>query len=161
MSGPDSLRVAREADHAAIDLLLRAAFGGPDEANLMPRLRAAGVIETEMVMPWQAGIVAHLALSRLVAPDGWLALAPVAVAPAWQRRGLGLRMLAGALRLAAIKGQTVVVVGNPGYYARAGFSKARAACLTSPYPLQYTLMARPSDDVPEAVLIYPDAFAGV
>jgi putative acetyltransferase len=161
MSGPDSLRIARKTDQAAIDALLRAAFGGPDEADLMVRLRAAGVIETEMVMPWQEGIVAHLALSWLAAPDGWLALAPVSVAPSWQRKGLGLRMLAGVMRLAAINGQTVVVVGKPDFYVRAGFSRARAAGLTSPYPAEFTSIAGPGRDVPEATLIYPDAFGGV
>jgi putative acetyltransferase len=121
MSGPDSFRTARPEDFEAIDAVLRAAFGGGAEVKLVRGLRAQGLIESEVVMPWGGGVVAHLALSRLVLPEGWLALAPVAVAPQWQGKGLGKRLLAGVMKLAAIKGQRVVVVGRPGFYAPLGF----------------------------------------
>jgi putative acetyltransferase len=121
MSGPDSFRSARAADYDGIEALLRVAFGGAAEAGLVQDLRAGGLIESELVMGFEGGVVAHLALSHLVAPEGWLALAPLAVAPEWQGRGLGSRFLAGAMKLAAIKGQVVVVVGRPAFYSRAGF----------------------------------------
>ncbi len=158
MTGPDSLRFARETDHGAIDALLRAAFGGPREAGIMGALRAAGVVEYEMVMPWQDGIVGHLAVSRLVSPNGWLVLAPVAVAPGWQRKGLGVRLVAGVLQLCAIKGQTVAVLGEPAFYARAGFSAERAAGLTATHGPQPILLAGPGTDVPVATLMFPAAF---
>ena len=78
---PDFMRPARPADHAAIDHILRAAFGGPDEADLVTNLRAAGAMELELVMTADETPVCHLALSRMAAPAGWLALAPVAVDP--------------------------------------------------------------------------------
>lgn len=56
---------------------------------------------------------------------------------------------------------TLVVLGKPSFYARAGFSLERAARLTSPYPISHTLIARAGADVPERHLIYPAAFAGV
>ncbi len=156
---PNFMRPVRAEDHAAIDALLRAAFPTGAEAALVQSLRAAGQIEVELVMPWPAGLVGYLALSRMQAPDGWLALAPVAVAPAWQGKRLGSRMVAGALRLMAIKGMTTVVLGAPSFYARAGFSLARAAHLTTPYPIDHTLIARPGMDTPREVLVYPAAFA--
>lgn len=158
---PDFMRPARSEDHAAIDALLRATFPTPAEAALVRALRADGHMEVELVMPWPAGLVGYLALSRMRAPDGWLALAPVAVAPAWQGKRLGSRMVAGALRLMAIKGVTVVVLGKPSFYARAGFSQERAAGLTSPYPAENILIARPGMDLPVETLVYPAAFAGV
>ncbi len=161
MAGPDSLRVAGALEFDAIDALLRASFPGPDEAGLVIKLRAAGLMEAEVVTPWQGAIVAYLALSRLSAPHGWLALAPVAVAPEWQGKQIGSRLVAGMARLLAFKGQTTVVVGKPSFYARAGFSRARAAGLTSPYPLESTLLHRPGDDVPNDIVIYPAEFAGV
>lgn len=161
MTGPDSLRFARETDHGAIDTLLRAAFGGPREARIMAALRAAGVVEYEMVMPWQDGIVGHLAVSRLVAPNGWLVLAPVAVAPDWQRKGLGVRLVVGVLQLCAIKGQTVAVLGEPAFYVRAGFSAERAAGLTATHGPQPILLAGPGTDVPVATLMFPAAIDGV
>ncbi len=158
---PDHMRAARPADHAAIDALLRAAFPSPAEAALVRALRAAGVMDMELVLPDDAALAGYLALSRMVEPEGWLALAPLAIAPDWQGRGLGQRLAKAALKLTAIKGQTVVVLGSPAFYARCGFSLARAGRLTSPYPLDHTLLARAGDDSPTATLRYPAAFSAL
>ncbi|MDC0658156.1 N-acetyltransferase [Leisingera sp. SS27] len=56
--------------------------------------------------------------------------------------------------------ETIVVLGKPSFYGRYGFSLERAQKLKSPYPLEYTLILRRGDDVPEAELIYPRAFSG-
>ena len=159
--GPDFMRVAKLADHAAVEALLVRAFGGPDEAGLVAGLRAAGAMEAEFVMPWEHGIVGYLAFSRLVAPEGWLALAPVAVAPEWQGRRLGVRLVSMAVQLMALRGATVVVLGKPSFYGRCGFSNARAAGLRAPYRNANLLIARAGEDVPEVEVIYPAAFAGV
>jgi putative acetyltransferase len=158
---PDFMRPARPEDFDAIDALLRAAFSGPEEAALVRDLRAVGAMELEMVMPSADGLAAHLALSRMVAPSGWLALAPVVVAPVWQGKRIGSRLVAGVVRLMAIKGVTVVVLGKPSFYARAGFSVARAARLISPYPLDHLCIIRPGTDAPAESLVYPAAFEGV
>ena len=113
----------------------------------------------EVVLPWEGGLPGYLALSRLVAPAGWLALAPVAIAPAWHRRGLGTRLVAMMMRLLAIKAQSVMVVGKPSFYERCGLSVAGAAGLRSPYPAYVTAFAGPGDDLPVAQVVYPDAFA--
>jgi len=158
---PDHMRAARSADYTAIDSLLRAAFPGPDEAALVQALRASGEMEMELVLPDEAGLAGYLALSRMVEPEGWLALAPLAIAPGWQGRGLGQRLTKAALKLAAIKGQTVIVLGAPDFYGRCGFSLARAGRLTSPYPLDHTLLARAGDDSPAETLRYPAAFSAL
>lgn len=158
---PDHMRAARPSDHAAIDALLHAAFPSPAEAALVRALRAAGVMDMELVLPDDAALAGYLALSRMVEPEGWLALAPLAIAPDWQGRGLGQRLTKAALKLTAIKGQTVVVLGSPAFYTRCGFSLARAGRLTSPYPLDHTLLARAGDDSPAATLRYPDAFSAL
>ena len=160
-ASPDFMRAVKPADTDAVDALLRAAFPGPQEAGLVRALRARGEMEGEWVLPGQDGIVGYLALSRMVAPDGWLALAPVAVAPDWQRKGLGSRLVSAVMRLMAIKGETVVVLGNPAFYGRCGFSPRRAAQLTGPYPVKYLSLARPGADIPAEALIYSPAFDGV
>lgn len=156
---PEFVRGFRATDAEAVDGLLQAAFGGPREAAMVRDLRASGEMVIELVMPWEGAIIGDVALSRMVAPDGWLCLAPMAIAEAWSGRGLGVRLAKSAVALAA--GRTVVVVGKPSLYARAGFSLNRAARLTSSYPIDHTLIARPDDDVPEGTLIYPAAFEGV
>ena len=156
---PDFMRAARASDHAAIDALLRATFPTPAEAALVQALRHAGALEMELVLPDEAALAGYLALSRMRAPAGWLCLAPLAIAPQWQGRGLGQRLTKAALKLAAIKGQTVTVLGEPSFYTACGFSQTRAARLTSPYPIAHTLLTGPGEEAPEATLIYPAAFA--
>ncbi|HLO24630.1 MAG TPA: GNAT family N-acetyltransferase, partial [Geobacteraceae bacterium] len=48
-------------------------------------------------------------------------LAPMAVAPDFQRQGVGTELLRFALRQEAIKSRTLFVLGEPGYYMRFGF----------------------------------------
>lgn len=157
--GPDYMRAMRTAEADQVDALLRQAFADDSEARLVRDLRAAGQIEMELVLPWEGEVLGYLALSRLVAPQGWLALAPVAIAPAWQGRRLGARLVAMTMKLVAIRAQSVVVIGKPSFYARAGFSVVRAAGLRTPYPAQVTGFAGPGDDAPQAEVTYPDAFA--
>ncbi|HEY5975288.1 MAG TPA: GNAT family N-acetyltransferase, partial [Geobacteraceae bacterium] len=55
-----------------------------------------------------------------------LHLAPMAVAPDFQRQGVGSELLRFALRQEAIKSQPLFVLGEPGYYKRFGFEPCRA-----------------------------------
>lgn len=50
-----------------------------------------------------------------------LHLAPMAVAPDFQRQGVGTELLNFALRQELIKSQTLFVLGEPAYYQRFGF----------------------------------------
>lgn len=157
-AGPDFMRPLRAGEEDAVDALLRATFAGPAEAGLVRALRAEGRMELEMVLPWSDGVAGYLALSRLIAPEGWLALAPVAMAPDWQGEGWGRRFVAAVQRLTAIKGQTVVVLGKPSFYGRCGFRQDRAAGLVSPYPVDHMLVSAPGEDFPKDTLVYPASF---
>ena len=64
-----------------------------------------------------------------------IGLAPMAVAPGWQRRGVGLRLVDEGLdRLRAAGHRAVVVLGHPEYYPRHGFSKASGFGLRWEHP---------------------------
>ena len=166
--GSDVARQMRADEVEAVDVLLRAAFPGPEEAALVRQLRADGAMVAEFVMGGAVDL-AYAAISRMEAPEGWLCLAPVAVTPAAQGRRIGSRLV--RLVVEAVRGgilpkagddlPTLVVLGEPSFYTRAGFSLERAARLTSPYPISHTLIARAGDDVPERQLIYPPAFGNV
>jgi putative acetyltransferase len=73
-------------------------------------------------------ILGHVGLSPMTGDEAAFALAPVAVAPAMQRRGIGQALVRAAL--AGAGSRPVVVLGAPDYYARLGF---RPADLDSPH----------------------------
>ena len=157
----DFVREMRAGEEAAVDALLTAAFEGEAEARLVRALRKARVMAGEMVLPKGDGIVGYYALSWMVKPKHWLALAPVAVAPEHQGQGLGKRMMGQLTEWARLTHSTVVVLGQPEFYRAGGFSSERAARLTSPYPVEYMLLVGPGTDAPKAELVYPKAFEGV
>lgn len=160
--GSNFCREMRPGEEGAVDDLLRAAFGGEDEVRLVAALRKQRTLAGEMVLPGEAGaITGYYALSYFTRPKGWLCLAPVAIDPALQRENRGKRMIGQLCAWARATGHHVVVLGQPEFYERCGFSRARGARLTSPYPITHTLLAGPGDDVPEQMLVYPKAFEGL
>lgn len=139
---PDLSVIIREetpADRSAVDVLLRQAFGRDDESKLVSRLREDGAIGAALVAEADGNIVGHLVLSWLPTQvDGRAvraaALAPMAVRPAQQRRGIGSRLVAAATTKAReIGAQAIVVLGHPAYYPRFGFSSDLAAKLAAPF----------------------------
>ena len=66
-----------------------------------------------------------------------LLLGPLAVAPDRQGEGIGSRLMRSALnRAAALGHRAVILVGDPEYYARFGFSAELTARLTIPGPVE-------------------------
>ncbi|WP_062562191.1 GNAT family N-acetyltransferase [Paracoccus aminovorans] len=130
------LRAEVPQDHAGIADLLRRSFGGEDEARLVAGLRAAGDLSLSLVAESGGTIIGHVALSPLAADGPAFALAPLAVHPALRGRGIGSALVGAALR--GLQDHSIVVQGDPAYYARFGF---RPVELASPYAGPY-LMAR-------------------
>lgn len=135
----EAVRAAGPADAEAIAALVRAAFGGEDEAGIVERLRRDDLVAVELVAERDGAISGHILLSWLPTMlDGRavraLALAPMAVRPEFQKQGTGGRLVAAALREARAAGaEAVIVLGHPGYYPRFGFSAALARKLASPF----------------------------
>lgn len=157
---PEFARDLERGEEMQVDDLLRAAFGGTEEVALVAKLRKARLIAGEQVMPMGGRIVGYYALSYLVKPRGWLCLAPVAIAPDVQRCGYGKRMIGMLTEWARLTQTPVVVLGAPAFYEKAGFSRESAAALTSPFPVDLTMVCGLAG-APEQELIYPPAFGGV
>lgn len=129
---PPAIRPESPADTQPIARLLHAAFGGPAESRLVEALRADGDLALSLVAEDAGGIVGHLALSPLAAPFPALALAPLAVAPDRQRRGIGAALVAAARAMRP--DATIIVLGDPAYYGRFGFRPVAWDCAFSgPY----------------------------
>lgn len=125
-----SLRDAQAGDLAAVCELHRAAFGGDAEALLVERLHAAGAATVSLVAEDDEGIAGHILFSpaRADGAGGRLAgLAPMAVRPSLQRRGIGIRLVEAGLARCRERGfDAVVVLGHSEYYPRFGFRRASA-----------------------------------
>jgi len=70
-------------------------------------------------------------------------------------------MVGMAAEWARLSKTMIVVLGDVSFYERAGFSAARAAKLTSIYPVDNLLLAGPGTDAPEKTLVYPSSFEGL
>ncbi|MGC4806492.1 GNAT family N-acetyltransferase [Micromonospora sp. DT233] len=140
------LRPEDPADTGPIRRLLAAAFARPDvrsppEVGFVEELRGtdAWIPELAMVAEYGGEVVGYALLTRvrLVHPTGTapaLALGPVAVAPHRQRLGHGTAVVQAALDAATELGERLVVVlGDPAYYRRFGFTRADRMGLSSPW----------------------------
>ena len=127
----------RDAD--AVSRVVKAAFGGGEEAALIETLRRENDMVCEFVATTRSDTIGHIAFSRLqVRSDSEVrravALAPLAVAPAHQRSGVGKALTQFALSALREAGEEVVVVlGHPNYYGALGFSALLAKLLDAPY----------------------------
>lgn len=136
------IRAELRHDHEGISDLLSASFGGNDEARLVEMLRRDGHLALSLVAEAAGTIIGHVALSPVAADIPALALAPVAVHPAVQGRGIGSALVRAAQE--AFADHAIVVLGEPGYYSRFGFAPAN---LASPYAGPY-LLATGCDSLP-------------
>jgi putative acetyltransferase len=134
-----TIRPEHDGDAAAIRRVHRAAFPTAAEARLVDRLRAAGHARVSRVAESDGRVVGHILFSPVTidgSRDGGegLGLAPLAVAPPHQRRGIGAALVRDGLAACRHAGRPfVVVLGDPAYYARFGFARAAAAGLDNEY----------------------------
>lgn len=133
------IRQERSEDYDKVYELVRTAFAcakhtNYDEQNLVVRLRssAAFVPELSLVAEVKGKIIGHILFTRAVVREGareheTLVLAPLAVAPDYQGKGIGGRLIEAGHRVARELGfQSAMLVGHPTYYPRFGYRPAEA-----------------------------------
>lgn len=121
------IRSEEEKDRAAIYAVTAAAFERELEANLVDALRQQVQPIVSLVAENEQTIVGHVLFSPVLLTghlDLHIAgLAPLAVAPTHQRKGIGSALVrAGLERCKQLGFGAVVVLGHPEYYPRFGFS---------------------------------------
>ena len=132
-----SIRPEEPEDYEAISRVHRSAFGQENEARLVEELRKSKEFlpELSLVAVMDDEIVGHILFSPVIIQCRdrnvhALALAPMAVQPQFQRRGIGSELVGKGLECCPTFGhQIVIVVGHPDYYPRFRFSSARAKAL--------------------------------
>jgi putative acetyltransferase len=126
-------------DVEEIATLLDLAFGGTEESRLVADLRADDAVIAALVAVEHGRVLGHVLYSELpIETDGKplraAALAPLAVLPAHQRQGIGAALVRAGLAVCQDRGvAAVVVLGDPDYYPRFGFSATAARNLRAPF----------------------------
>jgi len=137
------IRPEETGDETAIRLLLVNAFGGEAQAKLVDDLRSAGDVVLSLVAERDGEIRGHIFFSRLLVRNGpetfpAVALAPLGVHPAHQREGIGAALVGDAHARLLAEGEGLsIVLGEPAYYGRFGYSRERAAGFESAYQGEY------------------------
>jgi putative acetyltransferase len=155
------IRPERPEDHQAVFQVNESAFGRPSEARLVEALRRspAFIPRLSLVALDRAQIVGHILFTAVEVRSAReshpaLALAPMAVLPEFQRRGIGSSLVRRGLDDARDLGHgVVIVVGHPGYYPRFGFVPAEPLGIRAPFAV--------SSGAFMALELRPDALRGV
>jgi putative acetyltransferase len=145
-TGPDEtagffVRAEAEADRAAVREVNERAFGGAVEADLVDALRASARPILSLVAEAGGRVVGHILFSPVTVESGSssfaaMGLAPMAVLPELQRRGVGSALVRRGLEECLRAGhEAVFVLGHPEYYPRFGFETAARKGFGCEYPV--------------------------
>lgn len=125
------IRPEKPEDIESIRNINRQAFGQENESKLVDKLRDRGVLTISLVAVQDGEVVGHSAFSPVVVESetsGFtaIALAPMAVLPAHQQKGIGSQLVRAGLEECRRLGHEIVfLVGHPDYYPRFGFVPAK------------------------------------
>jgi putative acetyltransferase len=166
-----NIRCETPLDYPAIAQVNTFAFEGDNEARLVEKIRLSpGYIpELSMVAEVQDIVVAHILFSYidLVGEEKLqvLGLAPLAVLPQFQRRGIGSLLVQTGLEAADARGEAIVVVlGHPHFYCRFGFQPSVNYGIVSPFAVpEDAFMVKPLQNYQhryQGKVVYPPAFGG-
>ena len=141
------IRAATSLDRDAIRGIYMAAFPEGERETVaelaVSLLSESTVPETlSLVTETEERVVGHVSFSPVTIGlcgkrHGYI-LAPLAVTPDYQKRGIGSQLVEDGLqKLTTMDVEILFVYGDPKYYGRFGFNVDAALRYTPPYPLQY------------------------
>ncbi len=128
------IRKEEPADIPAIHALVRDAFGKDGEARLINDLRASGNLALSLVASAGSDIIGHIGFSPM-SWEGTIGLAPLAVASAHRRQGIGQALIEAGIEEMRVRHiGAIFVLGSDKYYPRFGFLPARQFSVGCIYP---------------------------
>ncbi len=121
------IRAERSDDIDEIRHINVEAFNTEAEANLVEALRDSGIPLISLVAEENGKLIGHILFSPVTLDNEgssifFAGLAPMAVVPEWQNKGIGSKLVEEGLRQCERSGYAaVVVLGHHEYYPRFGF----------------------------------------
>lgn len=120
------IRAEQVADKNGVRAVNERAFGGRAEADIVEALHRAQAAVVALVAEVGAEVVGHILFSPVDVEQAngkrLVGLAPMAVAPDYQRQGIGSQLVREGLARCRANGfDGVVVLGHAEYYPRFGF----------------------------------------
>jgi putative acetyltransferase len=161
------IRPETSSDYEAIREVNIAAFANhpyshQTEHLIVEALRADRALTVSLVAEIEGKAVGHIAFSPVTvngAHHQWFALGPIAVLPALQRQGIGTRLVNEGLKsIRALGAQGCVLVGDPAYYSRLGFSHHPALTMDD-VPPEVFLCLPMTEHVPQGKVEHHVAFS--
>ena len=153
-------------DIDAIHSVTMAAFANARYSNraeqfIVAALRTAGALSVSLVAESAGKVIGHVAVSPVEVSDGsrnWFGLGPISVLPAYQRKGVGSKLMREALNDLREGGAAgCVLLGNPKYYGRFGF-KHEPTLILPDVPAEYFQALAFRAAMPHGVVTYHRAF---
>ena len=151
------IRAEKENDRDAVYSVNVSAFETASEANLVDTLREQAQPVVSLVAEDNGEVVGHIMFSPVFL-SGYpnlkvMGLAPMAVVPEHQRKGIGSALIRAGLEQCKQLGFTaVVVLGHPVYYPRFGFSPSSRFGIDSEYEV--------SEEAFMAMELHPGTLSG-
>jgi predicted N-acetyltransferase YhbS len=137
-----TIKKETERDYAQITHVHSIALG-IDEARLVEKLRKTPcfISELSLVAVLEGVVVGHVLfypinINTANRKHVSLALAPISILPAHQRKGIGSALIRKGLEAAKKLGfQSIIVIGHAKYYPRFGFKRASQFGISAPFPV--------------------------
>lgn len=156
------IRPATSDDAEVITELTDAAFGTPEEAQIITRLPQDGDSLASLVAHNDREILGHIQFFKVLVDgaDTACGLGPVSARPDVQRRGIGSGLIRFGLTLMEGAGRShCFLLGHKEYYPRFGFSADLAAQFSGPWSGPNFMAIQLTENGPESgELTYPNAF---
>lgn len=165
------IRREDQCDHEAVYRLVKEAFATAEysdgnEQELVTALRNSSsfIPELSLVAFEDGKAVGHILFTKVyIGEREELALAPLSVLPAYQRKGIGQALMKAGHEIAKKMGYDYSIVsGHSGYYPKAGYVPASVYGIKAPFdvPDENFMAIRLNDRIKriEGIVRYDDAF---